>query len=118
ERVESRDQRGEIVFDRRGDAQRRLHARHDQRRADAFAGDVADGESEVAVGKLEEVVVVAADFVAGNALRRELDTGNVARRQRQETTLNLAAELQLALHPLLLDDLEVHRRVLHGDGHV
>ena len=51
-------------------------------------------------------------------MRGELNAGNVARRMRQETTLNLAAELQLALHPLLLHDLQMHRGVLHGDGHV
>jgi hypothetical protein len=47
------------------DGERRGQARHHQRGGDAFAADVGDDEVDAAVGSHDDVVVVAADGLAG-----------------------------------------------------
>ena len=49
------------------DSQRRLHHGHDERRGDAFAGDVRERDADALVAEVEEVVVVAADAAGRQA---------------------------------------------------
>ncbi len=55
----------QIGFERQPRPQRRLHVGHQQRGADALAGDVADQQRQAAVRQREVVEEVAADLARG-----------------------------------------------------
>ena len=95
--------RVEILAEREPRAQRRLDVRHQERRADALARDVADEQRDAPVGQREVVEEIAADFLGRHRHALDLGQAEAQRALRQHVVLDLAAELELALDPLLLD---------------
>jgi hypothetical protein len=66
--VDASDESRDIVAGAHGvRAQGSLEAGHGESGGDAFAGDVAKGHAQLAVGKSEKVVVVAANTKSGAA---------------------------------------------------
>ncbi len=93
-----------------GPAQQARGADHQQRRVEALAGDVADDEADAPVRQLEVIVEIARDLVRRqvHAEHRE----HAAAALGQQRFLQLAREIELALHALLLDQLVGHARVV------
>lgn len=75
--IDGRDDVGQRPRRLRLGAQRRVDARHHQRRPHAFAGHVADGQQELVVTTGNEVVVVPADFTAGKAESGDVPAGQL-----------------------------------------
>ena len=98
----SRD-RVEVLAKREACPQGRLNVRHQERSADALARDVADEEGNPSVMEREVVEKIAADFLRRNRHALELGQPESERALRQHVVLDLPAELELALDPLLLD---------------
>src|SRR5882757_8105767 len=72
-----------------------LEIGHEQGGGDAFAGDVADDESEPLVAEGEEVVVVAADVAGLDADARVVEGFERRQGLREEAGLDLAGDLEL-----------------------
>ena len=113
--------RVEILAEREPRAQRRLDVRHEERGADALARDVADEQRDAPVGQREVVEEIAADFPGRHRDALDLGQPEAQRRLRQHVVLNLPAELELALDPLLLDRralvlLDVLGHLVEGPG--
>ena len=73
----------EVLAQRETRAQRRLDVRHEQRRADAFARDVADEQRDLAVGDLKVIEEVAADFARRHRDALDFRQAESKRRVRQ-----------------------------------
>ena len=95
--------RVEILAEREPRAQRRLDVGHEQRRAHALARHVADEQRNPSVAQREVVEEIAADFLGRHRHALDLGQPEAERALRQHVVLDLAAELELALDPLLLD---------------
>ncbi len=92
-----------------------LDGGHQQRRRNAFAGHVADGEGQRAVGNLHEVVIVARNHARRGAHAFQLqglDVGNVL---REKLVLHLAGDFQLRFQALLF--LGHHDELPQVPGH-
>src|ERR1017187_8087282 len=74
---------------RRLAAEAGLKVRHEERGGDAFAGDVAEHEADVAPGHFEEVVVVAAHFAGGHAVAGIIERFQMAQFAREELLLDV-----------------------------
>ncbi len=82
-----------------------LDGSHQEGSGNAFAGYIADGESEVAVGQAEIIVIVAGDHAGGRHLRQLILRGSAGagRRERGEKlALHAAGDLDFRLQALLL----------------
>lgn len=63
-------------------AQRGLQVCHDQCGGNTFAGDVSDGDAELAIGEFEEVVVVSTDALGGAEGAGDVHAGDCGERFR------------------------------------
>src|SRR5205807_7788923 len=93
-----------------------VQAGHEEGRARPLARHVAERDDEAMVVAEYEVVVVAADFVRGEADALKLEARDDGRRGRQEALLTLARQLQLALEALLFEALCEEPRALDAYG--
>jgi hypothetical protein len=75
-------------------------AGHQQRRGDALARCVADEDGELARGRDDEIVAIAADLEAGLVGGADVIAGRSGRIGRQQRFLHLASRAQVGLHPL------------------
>jgi hypothetical protein len=89
--------------------------RHDEAGRDALPRHVADADEETPVHG-DEVVVVAADLLGGVHPAVEVEAGYAWRPAREELLLDVARDLELLLHALLLLHLADEPRVLDRDG--
>src|SRR5207245_4357277 len=80
---------------------------HDERRGDAVSGDVADDESDLALGKLDEVVEIAADLARGAVEGGELPARKLRDALGQELLLDELRDLELLLQLLARADLRL-----------
>ena len=61
--------------------------RHHECGGHPVAGDVSDDQADLAVGKCDEVIEVAADLGRGAIERRDLPAGQIGQRLREELLL-------------------------------
>ena len=96
-------QLGEVAWVIEGDpAQRGAQAGHQQGCRDSFAGDVADRETQSAVLKRKDIVIIAADTLGGAAVAGDGGSGKLGHLLGKEPLLDLARDLDLAIHALAL----------------
>ena len=79
----------------------RLQRHHHEGGGHAFAGNIAQGERDAAIGIGEEIVVVAADGAAGSVETREIGAGNFGGFVGQHAALNFGGLGEVALHDAL-----------------
>ena len=83
-------------------AQRRLKARHDERRGDPLARDVSDGDPDAPVAERQEIEVVAGDTEHRTAEPVAVQAGGVRIGSRQKPQLHGLGDLDFPLEPPLL----------------
>src|SRR6185503_18103890 len=104
-------------------SQQRLKVGHQNRRGDSLAADVGDREHQSPIGKLNDIVVVAADPACGNAYGSEFQSVAFRQLAWKQRALHLEREAQLGflagkLPParLQLDLNSIERYEKHGGG--
>src|SRR5581483_322571 len=91
-------------------------ARHDDAGARALAGDVADRDEEVARGREEEVVEVAAHLLGRDRAPGEVEARDHGRRLGEELPLDARRDLELLGEALAALHLLEVARVREGDA--
>src|SRR5260370_17292850 len=81
----------------RADRQRTI-----QRRGGAFAGNIAERESQASLPVGEEIVKVATQFTRRNITSSQIEARHFARAGGKKLTLNLSRGIQIAAHPALV----------------
>jgi len=78
-------------------ARREAWAGHGESGGDAFAGDIAQGDSQFTLGEGEKIVVVAADAEGGAAASKIIEAGDFGKALGEETLLNFAGDFDFAV---------------------
>src|SRR5258705_6027963 len=94
----------------------RMQRRHQQSGCGALTGDVTQRNHEATVLSLDEVVIVAADFVTRETDPLKFISGNLRWGRRLKTLLDLAGQLQFALQAFAIQPRLNQPRVLNPDG--
>src|SRR4030095_6040653 len=89
----------------------RVKTRQKESGRGAFPRHISESDKHFAVMPRDEVVIVAADLVAGERYSLEFVAVHRRRCRRLEALLDLSSELELVLHPLALKTLLEQLRV-------
>src|SRR6185295_9342074 len=91
---------------------------HEKGGRNPFAGDIADGKADAAIGRVKEVVEIAGHLLSGKDAAKNIERFVAASFEvvRQEAFLNFARQGQFAHEPLFFHALGVQRGVFQDDG--
>src|ERR1041385_2480984 len=82
---------------------RGMKRRHQQRRGSSLARNIAERNHQTSIFTLDEVVIVAADFVTGETDALQFVTLDVWRRSRLKTLLDLAGQCEFSFKSLAFE---------------
>ena len=95
---------------------RGVQRRHQQSRSGSFARHVTERDNQISIRSLDEVVVVAADFLTGKADALQFITRHLWRRSWLKALLNFAGDLKLAFKTFALELLFSQPGVFNANG--
>src|SRR2546426_10911210 len=90
-----------------------------QRRGGAFAGNIAQRESQASLPVGEEIVKVATQFTRRNITSSQIEARHFAGASRKKLTLNLSCGIEIAAQPaLVFPRLFIEPRILDCDNDI